>query len=160
MHTRTKKKQKLLASSRRYTLPQDAQAVKKAAFSCALCDAYKAYRIYHKLADEQAIQILALKRMNEHEQAVVDGVRGTNDPRMFKELFLPTYHRAAAAMVRLLKQEGATACLDGLSGDALPTFLYRYTEDHNDLVEAAYVGYNFDVTALCEEVTPCQGTGH
>jgi hypothetical protein len=152
MHTRTKRKQKPLASTFRYTLPQDIFAVKKAAFSAALCDLYKAARrgTLH-LVSGDAIHLLAVRNCQQFEQHPLGGLRGTNDPRLFREVFIPTYNRAAEAMRRLLStSDEAKQFLDAQGTlEAIVTYLYHYTERlSTDTIEAAYMGYVFDLPPL------------
>jgi len=100
MHTRTKKKQKKLGHVLLYPLPQEANLVKEVAFVQAVTDCYKAHLAGKLTSDATAVQVEALRRCNEYQSARSGGRSGTNDPRMFKEIFLPTYTRAHAAMIR------------------------------------------------------------
>ncbi len=145
MHTRTKKKQKKLGHVQLYPLPQEAPLVKEVAFVQAVTDCYKAHLDGLLTSDATTVQVEALRRCNEYQSARSGGRSGTNDPRMFKEIFLPTYTRAHAAMVRLQRIPDAAGGLRALDDVALATYLHHYTAEHPEMVEAAYVGYAFDL---------------
>ena len=145
MHTRTKRKQKKLGHVLLYDLPQDVPLVKEVAFVQAVTDCYKAHLAGKLTSDATAVQVEALKRCNEYQSARSGGKSGTNDPKLFKAIFTATYARAHAAMVRLQRIPDAASALRTLSDVALATYLHHYTAEHSDLVEAAYIGYVFDL---------------
>ncbi len=145
MHTRTKKKQKKLGHVLLYPLPQEANLVKEVAFVQAVTDCYKAHLAGKLTSDATAVQVEALKRCNEYQSARSAGRSGTNDPKLFKEIFLPTYTRAHAAMIRFQRIPDAASGLRTLDDVALATYLHHYTALHPEIVEAAYTGVAFDL---------------
>ncbi len=145
MHTRQKKKQKRLGHVLLYPLPQEAPLVKEVAFVQAVTDCYKAHLAGKLTSDATAVQVAALRRCNEYQSARSGGKFGTNDPRMFKEIFLPTYTRAHAAMIRFQRIPDAASGLRTLDDVALATYLHHYTALHPEIVEAAYTGVAFDL---------------
>src|SRR6266704_2578001 len=148
MHTRTKRKQKKLGHVLLYDLPQDVPLVKEVAFVQAVTDCYKAHLAGKLTSDATAVQVAADLRCNEYQSARSGGRSGTNDPRMFKEIFTATYARAHAAMVRLQRIPDAAGCLRTLDDVALATYLHHYTALHPEIVEAAYTGVAFDLAPL------------
>ncbi len=145
MHTRQKKKQKRLGHVLLYPLPQEVNLVKEVAFVQAITDCYKAHLTGKLTSDATAVQVAADLRCNEYQSARSGGKSGTNDPRMFKEIFTSVYTRAHAAMVRLQRIPDAASGLRTLDDVALATYLHHYTALHPEIVEAAYVGYAFDL---------------
>jgi hypothetical protein len=147
MHTRTKRKQNRPRKPLLYTLPEDTPLVKEVAFVEGIANCYQAH-VRGKLPDVPAVQDEARVRCNKYQSAHSGGRTGTNDPRGFKEIFLPTYTHAHAAMIRLLRLPDAADALRALDDTALVAYLHHYTAEHSDLVEAAYVGYAFDLAPM------------
>lgn len=141
MHTRTKRKQHRAPRALLYPLPEAESAVKSLAFSQGLIDAVQATRKGARPADATVVAVAAQSRCHEYQAHHLDGKAGTNDPRLFQELFLPTYTRAREAMARQVGR------LPPLPTDVtrLATYFYAYVEAHPEIVESAYVGDAFDL---------------
>jgi len=142
MHTRTKRRQKKLGHVLLYPLPEAIAAVKQLAFSAGLMDAVTATRKGEGTYDATTVQVAALNQCAQFQTHHMDGKTGTNNPRLFKELFIPTYTHGREALARVLTTADA-ALLHGLPRDLtqLATYFYTYAQAHTDLVENAFVGY-------------------
>ena len=149
MHTRTKRKQKRLQHVLLYPLPEAIAAVKQLAFSAGLMDAVTAMRCGEGTYDATTVQVAALNQCAQFQTHHMDGKTGTNNPRLFKELFIPTYTHGREALARVLTTAD-TALLNGLPRDLtqLATYFYTYAQAHTDLVENAFVGYALTLAPL------------
>src|SRR6266702_7857612 len=149
MHTRTKRRQKKLGHVLLYPLPEAIAAVKQLAVSAGLRDAVTATRKREGTYDATTVQVAALNQCAQFQTHHMDGKTGTNNPRLFKELFIPTYTHGREALARVLTTAD-TALLNGLPRDLtqLATYFYTYASSHPEIVEAAFVGYAFDLPEL------------
>src|SRR6266702_3501382 len=91
MHTRTKRRQKKLGHVLLYPLPEAIASVKQLSFSAGLMDDVNATRKREGTYDATTVQVAALNQCAQFQTHHMDGKTGTNNPRLFKELFIPTY---------------------------------------------------------------------
>jgi hypothetical protein len=149
MHTRTKKKVKRPQHVLLYPLPEAESDVKKLAFSAGCMDEVLAMRKGGSAGDATAVQVAALNQCARFQSHHFEGKSGTNDPRGFKELFIPTYIHGRESLARLLKTADSVL-LARLPRDLteLATYFHTYASAHPEIVEASFVGYAFDLDPL------------